>query len=196
MEAQLGVQAGRAAAGDRTIVQAFGEQSARLRRFIRRRIFDPEEAEDILQDVFAEFVSATRLALPIETAGAWLFRVARNRMVDVARRRRTRAQAVVAPCPDGDGEAESIEDLLPSPEAGPEAAYARAVLIEELDEALGELPFAQREAFLAHEVEGLSFQELSARTGVAVGTLQSRKHSAVLHLRARLEEIHREFPAT
>jgi RNA polymerase sigma factor (sigma-70 family) len=182
-----------AAEEERRIAEAVESQQGRLRRFIRRRVGDVEEAEDILQDVFYELVLAYRLMQPIEHVGAWLFRVARNRITDLFRKKKP------GPLPSGamargeDGEALSLEDLLPSPDKGPEAAYARAVLLEELEAALDELPEEQRAAFVAHELEGRSFKEMSAESGVGVNTLLSRKRYAVLHLRRRLEAIHDEL---
>ena len=177
---------------DRRISEAVEDQRARLRNFIRRRVADEADAEDILQDVFYEFVQAYRLMKPIEQAGAWLFRVARNRIIDLYRKRKTdplREQAAVAE----NSESPGIEDLLPSADAGPEAAFARTLLLAELDDALDELPEGQREVFIAHELEGRSFKELAAETGVSVNTLVSRKHYAVLHLRRRLRAIYSEF---
>jgi RNA polymerase sigma factor (sigma-70 family) len=158
-------------------------ERGRLRNFIRRRVEDEGDADDILQDVFYELVEAYRLMKPVEQAGAWLFRVARNRIIDLFRKRRpVRLEDDL-----------SIEELLPSPDAGPEAAFARGVLWEELEDALAELPLEQREVFIAHEIEGRSFKEISAETGVGVNTLLSRKRYAVLHLRERLKEIHEEI---
>jgi RNA polymerase sigma factor (sigma-70 family) len=182
-----------AAEEERRIAEAVESQQDRLRRFIRRRVGDAEEAEDILQDVFHELVLAYRLMEPIEHVGAWLFRVARNRITDLFRRKKP------DPMPSGpvataeDGEELSLEDFLPSPDKGPEAAYARVALLEELDAALDELPKEQRMVFVAHELEGRSFKELAAETGVSVNTLLSRKHYAVRHLRRRLRAIHDEF---
>jgi len=182
-----------AAEEERRIAEAVESQQGRLRRFIRGRVGDVEEAEDILQDVFYELVLAYRLMQPIEHVGAWLFRVARNRITDLFRKKKP------APLPSGamargeDGEALSLEDLLPSPDKGPEAAYARAVLLEELEAALEELPEEQRAAFVAHELEGRSFKDMAAESGVGVNTLLSRKRYAVLHLRRRLEAIHDEL---
>ena len=167
-------------------------EQARLRSFIRRRVADQRDAEDILQEVFYEFVEAYRLMKPIEQVSGWLFRVARNRIIDLFRRRKPGSLADPVAVAD-DGEQLVLEDLLPSPEAGPDAAYARGVLLEELDEALDELPEAQREVFLAHEVEGRSFKELAEETGVSVNTLLARKHRAVVHLRRRLQAIYEEF---
>lgn len=178
-----------AAEQERRIADAVESHQGRLRRFIRRRV-GADEAEDILQEVFYELVLAYRLMQPVEHVGAWLFRVARNRITDLFRKKRPGSWP--AP-PAEDGEALSLEDLLPSPDKGPEAAYVRGVLLEELDAALDELPDEQREVFVAHELEGRSFKEMAAQTGVNVNTLLSRKHYAVLHLRRRLEAIHDEF---
>jgi len=175
---------------DLQIAQTVAREQGRLRNFIRRRVSDREDAEDILQDVFSELVEAYRLMKPIEQVGAWLFRVARNRIIDRFRKRREEpsSQQIAE-----DGELLMLEDLLPSPAAGPDAEYARTVLLEELEDALDELPQEQREVFVAHEIEGRSFRELAAETGVSVNTLLSRKHYAVLHLRERLRAIYNEF---
>ena len=168
------------------------KEQGRLLGFIRRRVADPLDAEDILQDVFHELAEANRLLVPIEHVTAWLFRVARNRIIDLVRRRRP--ERLSAPSAGADGEAAaSLEDLLPSTEAGPEALHARRVLLEELALALDELPPEQRAVFVAHELEGRSFKELAAETGVSINTLLSRKHYAVLHLRERLRDLHDEL---
>jgi RNA polymerase sigma factor (sigma-70 family) len=177
---------------DRRISAAVQKERSRLRNFIRKRVADEADAEDILQDVFYEFVQAYRLMKPIEQAGAWLFRVARNRIIDLYRRRKTDPLRD-EPHVEAGGETLRLQDLLPSPESGPEAAFARSLLLTELDEALEELPEEQREVFIAHEFEGRSFREISAATRVSVNTLLSRKHYAVLHLRHRLQAIHDEF---
>jgi RNA polymerase sigma factor (sigma-70 family) len=177
---------------DQQISVAIDRDKTRLRNFIRRRVADPSDAEDILQEVFYELVETYRLMKPVEHVGAWLFRVARNRITDLFRKKKPEASTndlVIAE----DGEFLVLEDLLPSPDAGPEAAYARTVLIEELEDALEELPEEQREVFLAHEVEGRSFKELAVETGLSVNTLLSRKHYAVLHLRERLRAVFDEF---
>jgi RNA polymerase sigma factor (sigma-70 family) len=177
---------------DRRISEAFENTKGRLRNFIRKGVADEADAEDILQDVFYEFVEAYRLMKPIEQAGAWLFRVARNRIIDLFRKRRTdplRAETTVV----DNGESLNLEDLLPSPDSGPEAAFARNLLFAELDRALEELPEEQRAVFIAHELEGRSFRELAAETGIGVKTLLSRKHYAVIHLRRRLRTIYAEF---
>ena len=177
---------------DRQISETIVREQARLRNFIRRRVPDRSDAEDILQDVFSEFVEAYRLMRPIEQAGAWLFRVARNRITDLFRKKKPEALPERQAFGE-DGEALTIEDLLPSPDGGPETAYARAVLLEELEDALDELPEEQREVFIAHEFEGRSFRDLRAQTGLSVNTLLSRKHYAVIHLRRRLKSIYQEF---
>ena len=177
---------------DQRISETVEREQARLRSFIRRRVADQRDAEDILQEVFYEFVEAYRLMKPIEQVSGWLFRVARNRIIDLFRRKKPGSlNDPVAMA--NDGEELLLQDLLPSQEAGPDAAYARSVLLEELDEALDELPEAQREVFLAHEVEGRSFKELAEETGVSVNTLLARKHRAVVHLRRRLQAIYEEF---
>jgi len=171
----------------------FRQERGRLRNFIRKRVANEGDAEDILQEVFSELVESYRLMRPVEQVGAWLFRVARNRITDLFRKTRTQARAIEAADPDEDDGLGGLEELLPSPAAGPEAAYARGVLLDELEAALEELPPAQREAFVAHALEGRSFKELAAETGVSVNTLLSRKHYAVLHLRRRLRAIYQEF---
>src|SRR5207248_1265263 len=177
---------------DHQISEIVAEERSRLRNFIRRRVPDPRDAEDILQEVFYELVEANRLLMPIEHVTGWLFRVARNRITDLFRKKKpeTFSDAAVE---DQDGEVLKIEDLLPSPDAGPEALYARHVLLDELELALDELPDEQREVFIAHELEGRSFKEMAAEAGVNVNTLLSRKRYAVLHLRERLQSIYDEF---
>ncbi len=177
---------------DRQISEIVAEERPRLRSFIRRRVPDPADVEDIVQDVFYKLVEANRLLMPIDHVTGWLFRVARNRITDMFRKRREEAfsDAVVE---GEDGDVLGIEDFLPSPNAGPEAVYVRRVLLEELELALDELPDEQREVFIAHEFEGRSFKELSAQSGVNVNTLLSRKRYAVLHLRERLQSIYDEF---
>jgi RNA polymerase sigma factor (sigma-70 family) len=178
---------------DQRISEAFAREQGRLRNFIRKRVADTGDAEDILQDVFYELVEAYRAMVPVEHTTGWLFRVARNKIVDLFRKKRPEASIDEAVNANEDGEALAIEDLLPSPDAGPEAAYARAVLLDELEMALDELPEDQRQVFVAHEIEGRSFKELAATSGVSVNTLLSRKHYAVLQLRQRLQAIHDEF---
>jgi RNA polymerase sigma factor (sigma-70 family) len=177
---------------DGRISEAVEQEQARLRAFIRRRVPDQGDAEDILQDVFYELVQAYRLLQPIERVGAWLFRVARNRIVDRFRKRESVSSSDLQAISE-DGETLALEDLLPSPDAGPEAAYARSLLVDELENALDELPDEQRQVFVAHEIEGLSFKQIAAETGVGVNTLLSRKRYAVRYLRERLEEIYGEF---
>jgi RNA polymerase sigma factor (sigma-70 family) len=176
---------------DRRITEAVGREQKRLRNFIRKRVPDPSDAEDILQDVFYELVETYRMMKPVEQVTAWLFQIARNRITDMFRRKgRTTAGTEPAAA---DRETLLWEELLPSPDTGPEAAYVRSILAEELDAALDELPDEQREVFIAHEVMGYSFKELSASTGVSVNTLLSRKHYAVVYLRERLQAIYDEF---
>jgi RNA polymerase sigma factor (sigma-70 family) len=177
---------------DQWIAQAVERDGFRLRNYIRKHVVNLEATEDILQEVFCELIEAYRLLKPIEKVSAWLFRVARNRIIDRFRSRKVESLSQPKFGEDDD-EAVSLEDLLPSPESGPEAAYARSVLVEEIDEALDEMPEEQRSVFIAHEWEGYSFKELSAETGVSVNTLLSRKRYAVLHLRRRLQSIHEEF---
>ena len=183
---------------DQRISDIVGREQARLRNFIRRRVPDPRDAEDILQDVFYELVEANRLLMPIEHVTGWLFRVARNRIIDLLRKKKPESfsDAAITQNHGHDDDATlqlQIEDLLPSPEAGPEARYARDVILDEIELALDELPEEQREVFVAHELEGRSFKEMSAETGVSVNTLLSRKRYAVLHLRERLRSIYAEF---
>jgi RNA polymerase sigma factor (sigma-70 family) len=178
---------------DQRLSEAIERERPRLRNFIRKRVADVGDAEDILQEIFYELVEAYRLMKPVEQVGAWLFRVARNRITDLFRKRKREASRTDPMTVDENGEVVSFEDLLPSPDAGPEAAYARSVLVQELDAALDELPEEQREVFIAHELEGRSFKELAAETGLSVNTLLSRKHYAVLYLRDRLQDIYDEF---
>ncbi len=177
---------------DQRISDVVDREQSRLLNFIRRRVPDPRDAEDILQDVFYELVEANRLLMPIEHVTGWLFRVARNRITDLFRKKTPESFTDAAVAGDDD-ELLRIEDLLPSPADGPEALYARSVLLEELELAVDELPREQREVFIAHELEGRAFKEISAETGVSVNTLLSRKRYAVLHLRERLRDIHDEF---
>jgi RNA polymerase sigma factor (sigma-70 family) len=177
---------------DRQIADVIARERPRLRSFIRRRVPNDADAEDLLQDVFFELVEAYRLLAPIDFVTGWLYRVARNRITDLFRKKRPEAFSDAME-EDGDGELLDIGDLLPSPEAGPEALYLRNVLLDELHVALAELPVEQRETFLAHEMEGRSFKELAAESGVTVNTLLSRKRYAVLHLRDRLQRIYDEF---
>ena len=183
---------------DQRISEVVKREQSRLRNFIRRRVPDPRDAEDILQDVFYELVEANRLLMPIEHVTGWLFRVARNRITDLFRKKKPESFSEAARRHDDEMTTNccSFEDLLPSPDAGPEALYARNVLLDELEMALDELPEEQREVFVAHELEGRSFKEMAAETGVSVNTLLSRKRYAVLHLRERLQSIYDEFTKT
>jgi RNA polymerase sigma factor (sigma-70 family) len=178
---------------NRGISETIAREQARLRQFIRQRVPDEGDAEDIFQEVFYELIAAYRLMKPVEQVGAWLFRVARNRIIDLFRSKRPAVLGNDSILATEDGEAHRWEDLLPSPDAGPEAAYARGVLLEELDGALEDLPEEQRDVFVAHEIEGRSFKELSEAMGVGVNTLLSRKRYAALQLRHRLQAIYDEF---
>jgi RNA polymerase sigma factor (sigma-70 family) len=177
---------------DRQISDVIAEERPRLWNFIRRRVANPADAEDLLQEVWGELVEAKRLLQPIDYVTGWLFRVARNRITDFFRKKRPEPFADVA-MENEDGEFLEMEDLLPSPDEGPEALYISGVLLDELNAALSELPSQQREIFLAHEVEGRSFKELAEETGVSINTLLSRKRYAVLYLRERLQDMHDEF---
>jgi RNA polymerase sigma factor (sigma-70 family) len=178
---------------DRKISRIVGEERSRLQTFIRRRVPDPSDVEDVLQEVFYELVEANRLLMPIEHVVGWLFRVARNRIIDRLRKKRVEAWASDPVAVSEEGEVLLLEDVLPSPEAGPAEVYGRTLLLEALEDALDELPEAQREVFIAHEIDGESFQQIAARTGVNVNTLLSRKRYAVLRLRERLRSLHDEL---
>src|SRR5713101_5653630 len=177
---------------DQRISEVVKREQSRLRNFIRRRVPDPRDAEDVLQDVFYKLVEANRLLMPIEHVTGWLFRVARNRITDLFRKKKPESFGDAA-VEGEDGEVLQIEDLLPSPNAGPDALYVRNLLLDELELALDELPEEQRDVFVAHELEGRSFKQMAAETGVSVNTLLSRKRYAVLHLRERLQSIYDEF---
>ncbi len=165
---------------DQRIVDVVTREQSRLRNFIRRRVPDPRDAEDILQEVFYELVEANRLLMPIDHVTGWLFRVARNRIVDLFRRKAPEAL-------------DDLAELLPSPDEGPDAAFARHAMLEELAAAIGDLSPEQREVFVGHELQGRSFKEMARDTGVSVNTLLSRKHYAVMHLRERLQRVYDEF---
>jgi len=177
---------------DQGISDVVRRERSRLLNFIRRRVDDPLDAEDILQDVFYRLVEANRLLMPIEQVTAWLFRVARNRITDLFRKKEPENFSDLEVEDEEDGLIE-FEDLLPSPDAGPEAEYARSLLLKEMERALAELPAEQREVFVAHEFEGRSFAEMAERSGVSVNTLLSRKRYAVQHLRERLRRAYDEF---
>jgi RNA polymerase sigma factor (sigma-70 family) len=178
---------------DQLITETVERERARLRNFIRRRVADAADADDILQEVFYELVEAYRMMQPLEQVSAWLFRVARNRITDLFRKKKPESFAKDPIAFAEDGEPFSFEDLLPSPNAGPDAEYARNVLFEEFEAAVDELPAEQREVFIAHELEGRSFKELADETGLSVNTLHLRKHYAMLQLRARLQTVYDEF---
>jgi RNA polymerase sigma factor (sigma-70 family) len=176
---------------DRRLSEVVRRERSRLLTFIRRRVPDPRDAEDILQDVFYELVEANRRLMPIDHLTGWLFRVARNRIIDLFRKKTADRFSAAAVAGDAE-ERLQLEDLLPSPDAGPEAVYARTVLLEALEIAVDELPAEQREVFVRHELEGHSFKEMSAQMCVSVNTLLSRKRYAVRHLRARLQRLYDE----
>ena len=180
---------------DQRISDVVKREQSRLRNFIRRRVPDPRDAEDILQDVFYELVEANHLLMPIEHLTGWLFRVARNRITDLFRKKKPESfsNTAAAHKKTDDDEFLRLDDLLPSPDAGPDALYARNLLLDELESAVAELPDEQREVFVRHELEGRSFKQMAADTGVSVNTLLSRKRYAVLHLRERLQSIYDEF---
>ncbi|MGH9872476.1 MAG: RNA polymerase sigma factor [Pyrinomonadaceae bacterium] len=179
---------------DQQISEVVEREQSRLRNFIRRRVPDPRDAEDILQDVFYKLVEANRLLMPIDHVTGWLFQVARNRITDLFRKKRPESFSDVANEADSDAEDElKWEDLLPSPVAGPEALYARQAFLDELELAIAELPEEQRAVFVAHELDGRSFKEMASESGVSVNTLLARKRYAVLHLRERLQSIYDEF---
>ena len=176
---------------DQRISDVVKREQFRLRNFIRRRVPDPRDVEDIVQDVFYELVSANRLLMPIGHVTGWLYSVARNRITDLFRKKKPESFTDTAI--DSGDELLYLDDLLPSPDAGPEALYARNVLLDELELALDELPEEQRAVFFAHELEGRTFKEIATETGVSVNTLLARKRYAVLHLRRRLQNIYDEF---
>ena len=177
---------------DDRIAEVVRREQSRLRNFIRRRVSDPGDAEDVLQDVFFKLVEANRLLMPIDHVTGWLFRVARNRITDLFRKKKPESFGDAAVAGE-EGELLQLDDLLPSPDAGPDALYVRHVLLDELEQALDELPAEQREVFVAHEIDGRSFKEMAAESGVSVNTLLSRKRYAVLHLRERLQSVYEEF---
>ncbi len=178
---------------DLQIAEIIAGERSRLRNFIRKRVPNEADAQDLLQEVFFEFIEAYRLMEPMQRWSAWMFQVARNRIIDLFRKRRFEASGSYAVAGTDDDDILLLGDALPSPDAGPAEAYVRTVLMEELEEALAELPQVQREVFIAHEIEGESFKEMAARTGLSVNTLLSRKRYAVLHLRRRLQAIYDEF---
>jgi RNA polymerase sigma factor (sigma-70 family) len=177
---------------DQRISDVVEREGSRLRSFIRRRVADPRDAEDILQEVFYELVQANRLLMPIDHVTGWLFRVARNRIIDLFRKTKSERPGEALEAHD-QIEQLRIEDVLPSPDAGPDALFARRVLLDELARAINQLPDDQRQVFVAHELDGRSFKEIAARTGVGVNTLLSRKRYAVRYLRRRLEHIYADF---
>ncbi len=181
---------------DRQISEIIAGERSRLRKFIRKRVPNEADVEDLLQEVFYEVIEAYRLMQPVQQWSAWMFQVARNRIIDLFRKKRFEASGSDPVAVSDEGDELLLEEVLPSPDAGPAEAYARTVLLDELEEALAELPMEQREVFIAHEIDGYSFKEIAARTGVGVNTLLSRKRYAVLHLRRRLQAIYDEFVKT
>ena len=179
---------------DQRITEVVKREQSRLRNFIRRRVPDEFEAEDVLQDVFYRLVEANRLLMPIDHVTGWLFQVARNRITDLFRKKKPASLSDATL--EVDDDTLLLEDLLPSPDAGPDELYARSVLVLELEDALEELPEEQREVFIGHEIEGWSFKEMAAETGLSINTLLARKRYAVLHLRKRLQRIYDEFTTT
>jgi RNA polymerase sigma factor (sigma-70 family) len=177
---------------DQRISEVVTREQARLRNFIRRRVPDPRDAEEILQEVFYELVEANRLLMPIEHVTGWLFRVARNRITDLFRKKKPESFSGMA-VEDEDGDLLRLEDILLSPDDGPDGLYLRSMLLDELELAINELPPDQREVFVAHEIDGISFKQMAAETGVNVNTLLARKRYAVRRLRERLQSIHEEF---
>ncbi|MGC2300097.1 MAG: sigma-70 family RNA polymerase sigma factor [Acidobacteriaceae bacterium] len=177
---------------DRQISKVIAEEGSRLRNFIRRRVPNEADVEDLLQEVFYKLVEANRLLMPIDYVTGWLFSVARNGITDFFRKKRPVNFTDVA-AEDEEGELLVMEDLLPSPDAGPDALYLRRVLLEELESAVADLAVEQRAVFVAHELEGRSFKEMSAESGVKVNTLLARKRYAVLQLRERLQSVHDEL---
>jgi len=176
---------------DRLFSEAMERDRPRLRSFIRRYVGDTGDAEDILQDVFYELLEAYRMVKPVRHVSGWLFQVARNRIIDLFRRKKT--GSLNDPVVAEDDHSLTLEDLLPSAEDGPHAAYARRVLLEALEDALEELPAEQRDIFIAHEVTGISFKDYAAETGISVNTLLSRKRYAVLYLRRRLQSFYNDL---
>lgn len=186
---QIPIDGWRLSEQDRLFSEAMERDQPRLRSFIRRYVGDTGEAEDILQDVFYELLEAYRMMKPVQHVSGWLFRVARNRIVDLFRRRRPGSlNDPVAGT--GDDQSPTLEDLLPSADDGPDAAYARRILLDALEDAIEELPEEQRDIFLANEVMGTSFKDYAAKTGISINTLLSRKRYAIQHLRRSLQLLY------
>ena len=179
---------------NKSIQETVKKESPRLLDFIRRRIPDASDAEDILQDVFFQFIEATRLTRPIENAGAWLFTVARNKITDMFRKKKPESlEKQLLRSQEEEGEMLNLADILPAPNDSPENKMLRAAVMEELEDALAELPSEQREVFVLHEIDGKSFKEIAETTGASINTLLSRKRYAVLFLRSRLKELYDEL---
>jgi RNA polymerase sigma factor (sigma-70 family) len=177
---------------DRRITEVIAREQSRLRSFIRKRVPNSADVEDLLQEVFFELVKANRLLMPIDFVTGWLFRVARNRITDMFRKKKPETFTDAA-IENEAGEFLSLEDFLPSADDGPDALYLRNLFFEELETALEAMPPEQREVFVAHELEGRSFRELSMETGENINTLLSRKRYAVAYLRRQLQRFHEEI---
>lgn len=175
------------------ISEAASREQSRLRNFVRKRVANPDDVDDVVQEVFSELVESLRLMRPIEHIGPWLFRVARNRIIDLYRKRRPELSTNASVEIDEEGSDVEFQDLLASSDPDPEAAYEREVLFDELEAALAELPAEQRDVFIANTVDGRSFAELSEETGVNVNTLLARKRYAVRRLRERLQGLYNKF---
>ncbi len=178
---------------NKDIERVLRNERGKLLNFIRARIPQDEDAEDVLQDVFYQFIQSYRLMQPIEKVSSWLFTVARNKIADLFRKKKPVNFSKLEVRRDDDDESPSFIDLLPTKEDGPEGEYIRELAMEIMDEALEELPEEQRQAFVWHELEGMSFKEMSEMSGETVNTWLSRKRYAVLHLRERLGVVYREI---
>jgi len=178
---------------DQRISEAIEREQSRLRNFIRKRVADQGDAEDVLQDVFYELVEAYRLMKPIEQVTAWLYKVARNRITDLFRKKKREVPGSESAVGTENGQELQWEDLLPSPDADRSRHTQEVCWWRSLTRLSTKLPKEQREVFIGHELAGYSFKELAAQTGVSVNTLLSRKHYAVQHLRQRLQSIYEDF---
>jgi RNA polymerase sigma factor (sigma-70 family) len=182
---------------NRAVEHAVRAERRRLFDFILRRVRSPEDAEDILQDVFYQLVSSYSVTEPIEQLTSWLFTVTRNKIIDWYRRRRPESslsqRIAVREGENDDSLPLNLEEILFDPSETPDQAYARSVVWSDLADALDELPENQRQVFIMHELEGKSFKEIAVLTGEPVNTLLSRKRYAVLYLRERLQDLYNEF---
>jgi RNA polymerase sigma factor (sigma-70 family) len=181
----------------RQLSDTIRREQGRLLAFIRKRLPAPEDAEDVMQDVFMELMEAYELANPIERVASWLFAVARNKISDWYRRDRSSGARTISldePVGDDDPEAPVLmEWLAVVDEGGPESEFFRETFMDALTDALAELPSDQREVFVLHELEGKSFKEMADAWKVPVNTLLSRKRYAILHLRKRLRDLYDDF---